>query len=66
MAESEEALKALKIRVKEANPNVGLNLNINEIKFVATGPIITWQIDGKEIEAVPDFFLLGFQDLIRW
>ena len=58
MAESEEELKSLLIKVKEENGKVGLKLNIQKTKIMASGPIISWQIDG---ETVADFILGGFK-----
>ena len=59
MAESEEELKSLLMKVKEESENVGLKLNIQKTKIMASGPIILWQIDGETVEIVPDFILLG-------
>ena len=58
MAESEEKLKSLLIKVKEENETVGLKLNIQKTKIVASGPITSWQIDGETVEAVSDFNFL--------
>ena len=58
MAESEE-LKSLLMKVKEESEDVGLKLNIHKTKIVASGPIISWQIDGKKMETVTDFIFLG-------
>ena len=58
MAESEE-LKSLLMKVKEQSEKVGLKLNIQKTKIVASGPIISWQIDGETVETVRDFFFLG-------
>ena len=58
MAESEE-LKRLLIKVKEGSQKVGLNLNIQKTKIVASGPITSWQIDGDTVETVTDFIFLG-------
>ena len=58
MAESEEELKSLLMKVKEESENVGLKLNIQKIKIMASSPITSWQIDG---ETVVDFIFLGFQ-----
>ena len=55
MAESEEELKSLLMKVKEENENVGLKLNIQKIKIMASGPITSWEIDGKTVETVLDF-----------
>ena len=61
MAESEEELKSLLMRVKEDSEKVGLKFNIPKIKFMASGPIILWQIDGDKVETVTDFISLGFK-----
>ena len=58
MAESKEELKSLLMKVKESE-NVGLNLNMLKTKIIASGPITSWQIDGKTIETVRDFILGG-------
>ena len=59
MAESEEELKSLLMQVKEKSENVGLKLNIQKTKIMASGPITSWQIDGKKMETVRDFVFLG-------
>ena len=59
MAESEEELKSLLMKVKEENENVGLKLNIQKTKIMASGPITSWQIDGERMETVMDFIFLG-------
>ena len=59
MAESEKELKTLLIKVKEDSEKVGLKLNIQETKIMASGPITSWQIDGKTVETVADFIFLG-------
>ena len=59
MAESEEELKSLLIKVKEESEKVGLKLNIQKTKIVASGPTIAWQIDGETVETVADFILGG-------
>ena len=59
MAESEEELKSLMIKVKEESEKVGLNLNIQKMKIMASGPITSWEIDGETVETVSDFILLG-------
>ena len=59
MAESEEELKSLLMKVKEESEKVGLKLNIQKTKIVASGPIPLWQIDGETVETVSDFILLG-------
>ena len=59
MAESEEKLKSLLMKVKEESEKVGLKFNIQKIKIMAPGPITLWQIDGKTVETVSDFILGG-------
>ena len=59
MAESEEELKSLLMKVKEESEKAGLNLNIQKTKIMATGPIISWQIGGETMEIVTDFIFLG-------
>ena len=59
MAESKEELKSLLMRVKEESEKIGLKLNIQKTKIMASGPIISWQIDGETMEAVTDFILGG-------
>ena len=59
MAESEEELKSLLMKVKEESENVGLKLNIQKMKIMASGPIISWEIDGEIVETVSDFIFLG-------
>ena len=59
MAESEEELKSLLKKVKEENEKVGLKLNIQKTKSMASGPITSWQIDGQTVETVSDFILWG-------
>ena len=59
MAESEEGLKSLLMKVKEESEKVGLKFNIQKTKFMASGPIISWQIDGETMETVADFILGG-------
>ena len=59
MAESEEELKSLLIKVKDESENVGLKLNIQETKIMASGPITLWQIDGETVGIVADFIVLG-------
>ena len=59
MAESEEELKSLLIKVKEESGKVGLKLNIQKTKIMASGPITSWQIDGETVETVADFIFLG-------
>ena len=59
MAESEEELKSLLIKVKEESEKLGLKLNIQKAKIMASGPITSWQIDGETVETVSDFIFLG-------
>ena len=59
MAESEEELKSLLMKVKEERGKVGLKLNIQKTKITASGPIISWKIDGERVETVSDFILGG-------
>ena len=59
MADSEEELKSLLMKVKEKSEKVGLKLNIQKTKIMASGPIISWQIDGKTVETVKDFIFGG-------
>ena len=59
MAESEEELQSLLMRVKEESEKVGLKLNIQKMKIMASGPITSWQIDGRKMETVIDFIFLG-------
>ena len=59
MAESEEELKSLLMKVKEESEKVGLKLNIQEMKIMASGPITPWEIDGETVETVSDFIFLG-------
>ena len=59
MAESEEELKSLLLKVKEESGKVGLKLNIQNTKIMASGPITSWEIDGETVETVADFIFLG-------
>ena len=59
MAESEEDLKSLLMKVKEESEKVGLKFNIQKTKIMSSGPITSWQIDGKTVETVSDFIFLG-------
>ena len=59
MAESEEELKSLLIKVKEESKKAGLKLNIQKTKIMASGPITSWEIDGETVEIVSDFIFLG-------
>ena len=63
MAESEEELKSLLMKVKEESEKVGLKLNIQKTKIMASGPITSWQIDGETMETVADFILGGSKSL---
>ena len=66
MVENEEELKNLLMKVKEKSEKVGLNLNIQKTKIMASGPITSWQIDGKTVEAVSDFIFFWIQNHCRW
>ena len=66
MAESEEQLKSLLIKVKEESEKAGLKLNIPKTKIMASGSIISWQIDGEKMETVTDFIFGGLQNHCRW
>ena len=66
MAESEEELKSLLMKVKEVSENVGLKLNIQKTKIMSSGPITSWQIDGETVETLSDFIVLGLQNHCRW
>ena len=59
MAESEEELKSLLMKVKEESEKVGLKLNIQNIKIIASGSITSWQVDGETVETVTDFIFVG-------
>ena len=65
MAESEEELKSLLMKVKEKNEKAGLKLNIQKMQIIASGPITSWQIDGENVETVR-FHSLGLQNQCRW
>ena len=65
MAESEEELKSLLMKIKEESEKVGLKLNIQKTKIMASGPTTSWQIDGERVETVSDYFL-GLQNHCRW
>ena len=65
MAESEEELKSLLMKVKESE-KVGLKLNIQKTKIMASGPITSWEIDGETVETVSDFIWGGLQNHCRW
>ena len=66
MAESEEELKSLLMRVDEENEKVGLKLNIQKTKIMVSGPITSWEIDGETVETVSDFIFGGLQNQCRW
>ena len=63
MAESEDELQSLLMKVKDENEKVGLKLNIQKTKIMASGPITSWEIDGETMETVLDFIFLGFKSL---
>ena len=65
MAESEEELKSLLMKMKEESEKVGLKLNIQKTKIMPSGPITSWQIDGETVETVADYFG-GLQNHCRW
>ena len=66
MAESEEEPKILLMKVKEESEKVGLKLNIQKRKIMASGPITPWEIDGETVETVSDFIFWGLQNHCRW
>ena len=66
MAESKEELKSLLMKVKEESEKVGLNLNIQKTKIMASSPITSWQIDGETVETVANLFWGGLQNHCRW
>ena len=66
MEESEEELKSLWMKVKEESEKVGLKLNIQKTKIMASGLITSWQIDGETVETVSDFIFWGLQNHCRW
>ena len=65
-AESKEELKSLLMKVKEESEKVGLKLNTQKTKIMASGPITSWQIDGETVDRVTDFILGGLQNHCRW
>ena len=65
MAESEKDLKNLLMKLKEGSEKVGLKLNIQKTKIMASGPITSWEIDGETVETVSDYFW-GLQNHCRW
>ena len=66
MVENEEELKSLLMKVKEESEKVGLKLNIQKMKIMVSGPIISWQIDGEPMETVAGFYFFGLQNHCRW
>ena len=66
MAESEEELKSLLMKLQEESEKVGLNLSIQKTKILASGPIISWQIDGKTVKTVTEYYFGGLQNHCRW
>ena len=66
VTESKEELKSLLMKVKQESEKVGLELNIQKTKIMASGPITSWQIDGKTVETVSDFIFCVFQNHCRW
>ena len=66
MAESEEELKSLLMKVKEESEKFGLKLNIQNTKIMESGPITSWEIDGETVETVADFIFSGLQNHCRW
>ena len=66
MAENEKELKSLFMEMKEESEKVGLKLNIQKTKIMASGPITSWEIDGETVETVSDFILRGLKNHCRW
>ena len=66
MAESKEELKSLLMKVKEESEKADLKLNIQKAKIMASGPIVSWQIDGETVETMTNFIFVGFQNHCRW
>ena len=66
MAESEEELKSLLMKVKEESEKAGFKLNIQKTKIMASGPITSWEIDGETVETVSDIYFFGLQNHCRW
>ena len=66
MAESEEELKSLLLKMKVDSEKVGLKLNIQKMKIMASGPITPWETDGETVETVSDFYFLGLQNHCTW
>ena len=66
MVESEEELKSLLMKVKEESEKVGLKLNIQKMRIMASGPITSWELDGETVKTVSDFYFGGLQNHCRW
>ena len=66
MAENEEELKSLLMKLKEKSEKIGLKLNIQKTRIMASGPITSWEIDGETVETVADFIFGGLQNPCRW
>ena len=66
MAESEEELKSLLMKLKEESEKVGLKLNIQKTNIMASGPITSWEIDAETVETLADFYFSGLQNHCRW
>ena len=66
MAESEEELKSLLMKMKEESEKVGLKLNVQKTKIMVSGPITSWEIDGETVETVSDLTFGGLQNHCRW
>ena len=66
MAENEKELKSLLMKLKEESEKVGLKLNIQKMKIIASSPITSWQIDGEKVETVTEFIFLGSKNHRRW
>ena len=66
MAESEEELKSLLMKVKEESEKLGLKVDIQKTKIMSSSPITSWQIDGETVDTVTDFIILGLQNHCRW
>ena len=66
MAESEEELKSLLMKVKRGSEKTGFKLNIQKTKIMASGPITSWEIDGETMESMSDFIFFGLQNHCRW
>ena len=66
MAESEEELKSLLMKVTEESEKVGLKLKIQKMKIIASGPITSWEIDGETVKTMADFIFWGLQNHCRW